>query len=63
MGYFELWDMLENIILEEGIPDRNIWRLFASGKYIAKSAYDALFEGALSFAPYERIWKSWAPPK
>jgi hypothetical protein len=27
MEYFELWDMLENIILEEGIPDRHIWRL------------------------------------
>jgi hypothetical protein len=63
MEYFELWDMLENIILQEGIPDRHIWRLSASGKYTAKSTYDALFEGALSFAPYERIWKSWAPPK
>ena len=31
--------------------------------YTAKSAYDALFEGAINFAPYERIWKSWAPPK
>jgi hypothetical protein len=61
--YLELWDMLEDISVQEGIPDRHIWRLSASGKYTAKSAYDALFEGALSFAPFERIWKSWAPPK
>jgi hypothetical protein len=63
MEYLELWDMLEDISVQEGIPDRHIWRLSASGKYTAKSAYDALFEGALSFAPFERIWKSWAPPK
>ena len=63
MEYFELWDLLEGVVLQEGIPDRHIWRLSASGEYTAKSAYDALFEGALSFAPYERIWKSWAPPK
>ena len=56
-------DLLEGVVLQEGIPDRHIWRLSASGEYTAKSAYDALFEGALSFAPYERIWKSWAPPK
>ena len=62
MAYFELWDLL-GVVLQEGIPDRHIWRLSASGEYTAKSAYDALFEGALSFAPYERIWKSWAPPK
>jgi hypothetical protein len=55
MGY------IEGMVLQEGIPDRHIWRLSASGEYTAKSAYDALFEGALSFAPYERIWKSWAP--
>jgi hypothetical protein len=46
-----------------GGPDRHIWRLSSSGEYTAKSAYDALFEGALSFAPYERIWKSRVPPK
>ena len=63
MEYLELWDMLEDISVQEGIPDRHIWRLSASCKYTAKSAYGALFEGALSFAPFERIWKSWAPPK
>jgi hypothetical protein len=63
LEYFELWDLLEGVVLQEGISDRHIWRLSSSREYTAKSAYDALFEGALSFAPYERIWKSWAPPK
>jgi len=55
MEYFELWDLLEGVELQKGIPERLIWRLSASGEYTAKSAYDALFEGALSFAPYEHI--------
>jgi hypothetical protein len=61
--YLELWDLLEGVVLQEGVPDRHIWRLSSSGEYTAKSACDALFEGAISFSPYERIWKSWAPPK
>ena len=36
---------------------------FASGQYTSKSAYEALFIGATSFGPWERIWKSWAPGK
>ena len=63
MEYLELWDISKGMVLQEGIPNRHIWRLSASGEYTAKSAYDALFEGALSFAPYEHIWKSWAPSK
>ena len=55
MEYLELWDMLEDISVQEGIPDRHIWRLSASGKYTAKSTYGALFEGAPSFAPFEHI--------
>ena len=55
MEYLELWDISKGMVLQEGIPDRHIWRLSASGEYTAKSAYDALFEGALSFAPYEHI--------
>jgi len=53
--YLVLWDTLEGHVLQEGIPDKHI--------YTAKSAYDILFEGAISFAPYERIWKSWSPLK
>ena len=51
------------MVLQQDSPDQYIWRLSSSGQYTAKSAYDALFQGAISFAPYERIWKSWAPPK
>ena len=63
MEYLELWDIISAVVLQEGVPDRHIWRLSTTGQYTAKSAYDALFQGAICFEPYERIWKSWAPPK
>jgi len=63
MEYLELWDIISTVVLQEGVPDRHIWRLSTTGQYTAKSAYDALFQGAICFEPYERIWKSWAPPK
>ena len=59
--YLNLWDTLTEVELQDGASDKHIWRLSSSGVYTAKSAYDALFEGAISFAPYERIWKSLAP--
>jgi hypothetical protein len=63
LEYLNLLDLLESVVLQEGVPDKHIWRLSSSETYSAKSAYGALFEGSLSFAPYERIWKSSAPPK
>jgi len=43
--------------------DRHIWRLDTSGCYSFKSAYTALFYGAVTFEPWHRLWKSWAPSK
>jgi len=62
-GVLELWDIISVVVLQEGVPDRHIWRLSTTGQYTAKSAYDALFQGAIRFEPYERIWRSWTPPK
>jgi len=56
--YLELWDILNGVELNEEIPDKHIWRLSTSGVCTAKSAYDTLFQGAIFFEPYERIWKS-----
>jgi hypothetical protein len=36
-------EQLEGIILQQGIPDKHLWRLSNSGQYTAKSAYDAFF--------------------
>jgi len=63
MEYLVLWDVISEVDLHVGVQDKHIWRLSTSGQYTARSAYDALFQGGIYFRPYERIWKSWAPPK
>jgi hypothetical protein len=63
MEYLVVWDLLQEVELQPDVPDKHIWRLSPTGVYSAGSAYDALFQGAVLFEPFERIWKSWAPPK
>jgi hypothetical protein len=63
LEYLTLWDMISKVELQVGGQDKHIWRLSKSGQYTAKSAYEALFQGPVYFRPFERIWKSWAPPK
>ena len=53
--YLDLWDILNSVELNEDIPDRHIWRFSSSRQYTTKSAYDTLFQGAISFEPFERI--------
>jgi len=61
--YLGLWDLLAERVLQPDVEDSHIWKFSASGQYSAKSAYDAMFIGAIHFQPCERIWKSWAPGK
>ena len=60
--FLKLWDLLSGVQLQAGVMDKHV-HLSSSGQYTAKSAYDALFQGAVSFGPWEQIWKSWAPAK
>jgi len=59
--YLALWDLLSEVTLHSDIDDVHVWQLSTTGQYTAKSAYEALFIGATSLGPWERIWKSWAP--
>jgi hypothetical protein len=63
MEYLTVWDLLQEVELQQDSQDKHIWRLSPTGVYSASSAYEALFQGAVLFGPFERIWKSWAPPK
>jgi hypothetical protein len=56
-------DLLEEVQLLSGVPDKHQWRFSASRQYSSKSAYETLFIGAVHFEPWELIWKSWAPKK
>jgi hypothetical protein len=63
VDYIQVWDLLFDFQLQPEVKDSHIWRLAANGQYLAKSSYDSLFLGATQFKPYDRIYKSWAPPK
>jgi hypothetical protein len=58
-----LWDILLSVVLQPGVSDIHFWRLAANRKYSVKSAYESFFLGSINFAPYQRIWKTWAPAK
>lgn len=52
---------LSEIVLQPDVVDSHIWQFSTTGRYSAKSAYEAVFIGSTHFNPWERIWKSWAP--
>jgi hypothetical protein len=49
------------MLLQEGVEDQHRWKLTRSGIYSSKSTYNAYFIVSILFAPWKRIWKSWAP--
>jgi hypothetical protein len=59
MEYIEL----DQVVLQPDIPDEQTWRLSPTGQFSTKSAYVAMFQGAIPFEPTERVWKTWAPSK
>jgi len=59
--YVKVWEMVDDVILQPGVPDHFRWRFTQSGQYSCKSAYQSFFLGTLKFGPWKRIWKSWAP--
>jgi hypothetical protein len=61
--FLHLWDILLTFELQEGVNDNHFWRLAANRKYSAKVAYESFFLGSISFESFQRIWKTWAPPK
>jgi hypothetical protein len=61
--YLNLWQLLTEVVLQPDVDDSHIWQFASTGKYSAKSAYEAMFIGATQFNPWERIWRSWAPGK
>jgi hypothetical protein len=61
--YIQLWDLISGIELQLEFEDRHIFSIAPNGVYSAKSAYEGLFLGSMTFGHYKRIWKSWALPK
>jgi hypothetical protein len=63
LDYFELFQELENVELQPGVPDKHIWRLSPTSRFSSKTAYMAMFQGSIPFQPAERVWKTWAQNK
>jgi hypothetical protein len=63
LEFLLLWDTLQEIQLNPGVPDCHRWSPSNLGVYSSKSEYDRLFMGAVQFEPSRRIWETWAPPR
>ena len=59
--FIGLWEILEEVHLDEQSEDSPIWAWNASGTYTASSAYKMLCEGGVRFHSFGAIWKCWAP--
>ncbi|WVZ84186.1 hypothetical protein U9M48_031242 [Paspalum notatum var. saurae] len=47
--YLLLWDQVDNVELQQNVPDLHRWKLTQSGTNSSKSAYDAFFFGSIRF--------------
>jgi hypothetical protein len=61
--FLDIWDLVQEILLQPEVEDVHKWRFEASGQFSTKSAYEALFHGAINFEPSKQIWSTWAPRK
>jgi hypothetical protein len=43
--YIQLWEMVEETVLNPEVQDSTLWRWSSSGAYVAHSAYEVLFLG------------------
>ncbi|WVZ89347.1 hypothetical protein U9M48_035768 [Paspalum notatum var. saurae] len=59
--YLRIWELVDEVSLQPGVPDQFHWTFTQSGHYSCQSAYQAFFLGGINFGPWKRVWKSWAP--
>jgi hypothetical protein len=49
LEFFELYQVLEEVVLQPGVPDSHLWNFASSRSYSAKSTYGTLMQGAVHF--------------
>lgn len=59
--YFDVWDLVQDVVLQPDVEDSHRWRFVASGQFTTKSAYEAFFFGSILFQPSKLIWGTGAP--
>ncbi|CAM0881096.1 unnamed protein product [Alopecurus aequalis] len=60
--YFSLWNAIAGV-QRVGDQDRFVWKWTANGKFSARSAYLAFFEGSTVMPGAAQVWHSFAPLK
>ena len=63
MDYLRVWDLVEEVQLSPGIPDKLCWRWSSDQEYSAASAYGAMFVGSARPPGAKLLWKTAAPPR
>jgi hypothetical protein len=58
-----VWDLIQGVHLQTGVPDVHLWLPCATGLYSSKTAYNRFWTDTTSFESAKRLWKSWAPPR
>jgi hypothetical protein len=61
--YVLLWERVEHVVLQPGVPDRFVWIWTANGKYSASSAYCSFFLGRTPLVGASHLWRAAAPAK
>lgn len=61
--FIQLCDVVAQTALSSTERDHHVWMPEHSGEFTSKSAYERFHVGGITFEPYKRLWKSWAPLK
>ncbi|WVZ94088.1 hypothetical protein U9M48_040025 [Paspalum notatum var. saurae] len=51
--YLMVWDLVDELELQPGIPDQLRWKLSSSGDYSCKSAYEFMFTGTVKCSSWK----------
>ena len=60
--YLDLWDMLVGVTLNDN-EDTHKWKPEASCLFLTRLSYRSFFTSSITFEPWKKLWKSWAPGK
>jgi cell wall assembly regulator SMI1 len=55
--FIKLWNLVQQVSLQEDRRDAIAWTLTPDGKYSARSAYNVQFLGRIKQPHLERVWK------
>jgi hypothetical protein len=61
--FVALWELLQDVQLDDSMEDDISWKLTDDGQYSVKSAYKLQFLGSTFSSLHNSIWKGWVPPE